>query len=948
MPKARAQLKINVQPAVKGGGAPSSGAAAVDIAPPAPPSIEAPDNLSLATSIGSSTAAPTAIISATWDAPPGVMPQGYVVQASTGSGFAAATTITLNTIVRSVAIENLRPGTVYYVRVAARVQGWQGAWSSMSPLVLNQNYITSATDTVAASVPSGQAAAWVGTGDLLITWTNPTEANFKDVQIVVRASAGSTIYRTFYSAAEHWLYTFAMNDADTSHAPDNALYIELKSRTFSNVLSAAVNTGLVTKAAPATPTSLTQSWTGDTGTAGPDLTIAWAHANDAARWTLTLDGVARNVVATRYTYTLDANRAEHSGTPDPAVSYSLVAVDAFGTVSTAVSGTATNAAPAAPASASITGFFSTFAISITAPPPADFSHYLVRIIQTSPSASDVTFTSTATLITRTIGTAATYQAGVKVVDLFGQASAETLSSTAALDALAIADLRSRIVYSDSEATSASTLKAALSDDVKGSGGVSYSSNASWVRWIDADWLLNEHSKTMTLSMTPASGTTNWYVRLSKDGSTWSYFSGPVVATGTTGLNTTLTAVANAAAAQAAAVSAATLGGPTTSRIDLPTLQDVRYSEVWLRNTAANTRVDEFYPRRLTQSDDGEFESIKTINLAASSVTADRMSVAQLSAITADMGSITAGTITGATIRSAASGARWEGNTTHLFGTDGTTTQWEVLNSTGKFTAGGGNIILDATGMTINSSTGTLDALRFHNASDSGNIGNIWALRSSSGASFDDFRIERRRRDGTNLSEIILTDALISLYPSASLGGADFGSTLATIYSGLNVGTPSTNAATGEIYASQSIVTESVLKSTITDTGTNNLLSGLTLQHLTSGTPTVGFGGVINFQGHSSNNTLRTQAQIYGDWLVATDGSQQGRLRGLASDSVGPRTGITISANGSAVVVGLFGSTGVTRPAITGVRTGTLAQLQTVVANLLTALANEGLITDSTT
>ena len=103
MPKTRLQKKIDAKLIAKssGTGAPSSGAATPDIAPPAPPSIAAPDNLSLSTSIGSSTAAPTAIISATWDAPPGTIPQGSVVQASTGSGYAAAATITLNTIERS-------------------------------------------------------------------------------------------------------------------------------------------------------------------------------------------------------------------------------------------------------------------------------------------------------------------------------------------------------------------------------------------------------------------------------------------------------------------------------------------------------------------------------------------------------------------------------------------------------------------------------------------------------------------------------------------------------------------------------------------------------------------------------------------------------------------------------------------------------------------------------
>jgi hypothetical protein len=49
-------------------------------------------------------------------------------------------------------------------------------------------------------------------------------------------------------------------------------------------------------------------------------------------------------------------------------------------------------------------------------------------------------------------------------------------------------------------------------------------------------------------------------------------------------------------------------------------------------------------------------------------------------------------------------------------------------------------------------------------------------------------------------------------------------------------------------------------------------------------------------------------------------------------------------------LGFFNATPVARPTVTGVRTGTLAQLQTAFANLLTALAagSLGLITDSTT
>lgn len=50
-------------------------------------------------------------------------------------------------------------------------------------------------------------------------------------------------------------------------------------------------------------------------------------------------------------------------------------------------------------------------------------------------------------------------------------------------------------------------------------------------------------------------------------------------------------------------------------------------------------------------------SVTTVKLAAGAVTAEKITVGQLSAITADLGTITAGTVTGATIRTAAAGAR---------------------------------------------------------------------------------------------------------------------------------------------------------------------------------------------------------------------------------------------------------------------------------------------------
>lgn len=73
-------------------------------------------------------------------------------------------------------------------------------------------------------------------------------------------------------------------------------------------------------------------------------------------------------------------------------------------------------------------------------------------------------------------------------------------------------------------------------------------------------------------------------------------------------------------------------------------------------------------------------------------------------------------------------------------------------------------------------------------------------------------------------------------------------------------------------------------------------------------------------------------------------------------NAGTSTYVTLYIGGNPVVIGnattnaigFYGSTGAAKGAITGVRTGTLAQLQTVVANILTYGVNRGLWTDSTT
>ena len=169
-----------------------------------------------------------------------------------------------------------------------------------------------------------------------------------------------------------------------------------------------------------------------------------------------------------------------------------------------------------------------------------------------------------------------------------------------------------------------------------------------------------------------------------------YFAGPM------GFGEELTEQSSQAAAEAMAALI-----PTNGRWYLPkgVFVEGRFVRLYLRATGASAPLYEFYPRRFTQTDDLEAESVRTRHLGAGIVTADKISVLQLSAITADMGSLTAGTITGATIQTATSGARVElTSATGLRSFNSSNVlQVQIRTSDGALVWAGGANVLDASG-----------------------------------------------------------------------------------------------------------------------------------------------------------------------------------------------------------------------------------------------------------
>lgn len=1113
---------------------------AIPTAGPAVPTQAGPSNLTVSSNILMfSAVTPLALVGLTWEPAIGLQAATHLVEAATNSGF--TTGVVRRTVVTgqlSAALE-LPTGTVYYFRVQAHTQFVTSAWS-------NTVSTTTATDTSPPAVPTALAAVFNAAGDLEISWTNPTSANFRDVEVSIYADSGFTtlLYRT-YDASQRIVWTASQNRQAGGGTPDPAVFVRMASRSWAGVLSTtAVPSTQPVKAVPANVSSLTQSWSGDAGTASADLVVTWAVASGASFYRLSIDGVSRDVFGTRFVYNVDQNRVEHSGTPDPVLSLSIIGVDGLDQVSaTPTTTTATNAAPAAPGGITLTAFFSTIAINTTSVLPADGLSYRFRLIQTSPSASDITWDSPSSLQTRAIDVAATYQVGVKMVDVFGQAGAETLSSTAVADALTLADLRAAARYSDSLVTSPATLKSTLSDGVlSGVGGgtvptfvaattiaiansatsvnqtpptgvaekdimiahviargdsqtittpsgwtivsstpttdgsytpdvihalfwreaaadetsaytfnvgssntlgvviavfrdcdlttpinanddqvnassttitaptitttvnnallvffngsattqatspnggltecweqsggtntvnsygatetfatagatgtrtatyasarastglllalaptaggtaITYASNASWVRWIRFERDLLERYKTVTLAMNPTGGTSTWYLRTSTNGSTWAYWSGPVTS------GRIITSVADASAAQTAAISSATLGKSTASRVDLPSVVEARYIEVWVRNTTANTDLAEYYPRRLVQSDDIEAESIKAINIAAATITADRLSVAQLSAITADMGTITAGTITGATIQTATSGARIEltsANGLRSYNSSNVL-QTQLRTSDGALLAG--TVQLDANGLFIPTANVAQSGAKLKTS-------NGGALYGTQGTFLSETILEQINGQSTSgTTQLVLRGGLDTAPASITLAQTE-GSPRTTSVNligtlnapdGIDVGV-ATGAAGG------------VVKSTTSDAATTTRTINVILDHQSSGTPAAGFGVEIGFKSESSTTNSRDLATISARWATATDASRKSEVAFLTYDNTSFRVPLLMGTDGSNATIGFLNNSAIARQTVSGSRGGNAA-----LASLLTALASFGLITDSST
>lgn len=814
-------------------------AGSAPVATPAFPTAPPPENVIVSSgqALLRTTYTPKVLVAVKWDAPVNIVPDLYSIESAEDVNFNAnlqrwSTTLTSGVI-------ELKPSTLYWIRVQGITRGVYGEYGY--PANYPVASIRTMSDTTIPSPVTGVSTNWT-TADLEFAWTNPSNDNFFQTRIRIYDVFGGTLYKEVKvvgnpGSTSRWAFTAADNNQVTSNSPLTTVYYELLAYSLAGVPSATTVTGTVTKAKPTVPTGLTSTWSGDDGTYDEGVTFSWTAVTGAATYRVLIDGVVKETPRTIYTYNYTENVSDHRPTlvsGDFALSVTVQARDGLNQLSGGASGTATNLAPT---SSNLTltyapGFSSLYAYVTPTIEIKDLYGYRWTLKSGGVNVSTVvTFTPEVTFSSLN----GNYALELYAIDLFGRKSTTISGVNIILDGLTIDQLRSEATYTNSIGTSPTTLDGLKDNDLLTSV-VTISSGTSW-KWHKQERPLLDRYRTITLAVSGAA--TNWpvvYFGVSEDDTTYRWFAGPANQLGGT-YGTQLIEFSSEATAQASGVLLST----NINRFDFPVVVEGRFVKLGHRGNTHN--LTEYYARRLVQSDDMEAETIKAINIAAATITADKIQVFSLVASMATIsGIITIGT----------QGGIWQGSS-GSFASPGTglkiynqsgvgrialysggITQWES-DSTGRLLAGGGNVQLTASGISIFTIQTASEAitsypqyqLRWLNKTNPSqlvasilgeiDVGSTRILRMFSYAptSSQDSTVriyaDSTTRAGVNTPGITITNQADLTLRTVDITAGDqvnLNSTLTTVSDGLNVGTPATDATTGRIRTEDSITSES--------------------------------------------------------------------------------------------------------------------------------------------
>lgn len=338
---------IDTKPEIRGGG--TIRTQALTIAPPPTGQVAAPSNLTAtAGGVVRSPVKPEAYVNLTWRAPAGVVPTYYDIEYGRSSEWDSVTKTFSNPqrvqAYQLYATLSLGLNTTYRIRVRSVYRNTTSTWTDTVQ-------VTTVDDTTAPDPVTNLATNWNPiTGDLTITWTNPTNVQFRDARVRIYSDATKTIlYRTVFSNSGRYVYTYAQNMQDSTSG-DTSLTITVDSRNWSasgTVYSTSVDT-TATLTAPANVTGVQATVNGATG----EVVFRWnAIASNITGYRIRVNNVDRNVSTNEYRYSLAQNIIDNGGgSPLTTIPYNIVAFNIFNQVSSAAAtGTAAFTAPATPA-----------------------------------------------------------------------------------------------------------------------------------------------------------------------------------------------------------------------------------------------------------------------------------------------------------------------------------------------------------------------------------------------------------------------------------------------------------------------------------------------------------------------------------------------------------------------------------------------------------------------
>lgn len=907
--------KIDIK--TKASGAPLPLIQEDQIAPPAFYVIPAPDSLrEVSQAIQRSTQAPLVMVAIAWNEAPNIAPDYYNVEYSENADFSDSQRRRANTL--SATIEGLKANDyTYYFRVQAVAGGIYSEWSN----TLTVNTITD--DTPPPDV-TGASAAFQNS-DLVITYVIPTSEILKDVQIDIYNAARTVHYGTFYTASQRFVWTAEQNIFATGGVPLTQVSVDIHTRSWTNQPSVPGLTITATAPLPSTPIGYTSNWISDNGTAHADFITSWLGAANANDYELTIDGKNYYTRDLKFVYSYEQNVADHAPTlpsGDPSFIWLLKARDKLGQSSVPVNVIVTNAAPPSgvmnltvnPGFATLGATVGLLASTIV----QDFDHYEWRVWNGTTFVRTINTPDPSVIFDLSSDGPGTYTPSVTMVDKFNQRSTTVSGAPQVLDVLTIDQLRAETQYTDWLGTSSSILNR-LKDGVlyDGSGNyVSYAANAGW-QWIQASRPLLDRYKTLTFSGFWSS-TFSFYFQVDTP-SGIVYYAGPITISANGSY--LMTRYTSQATAQTNAYVFG-LAGNGTKRFDFTQIEESRNIRLWFKDTVSLNGIYEFYPRRLVQSDDIEAESIRSINIAAGGINADRITTINLQALSANMGSlhidslldiatngiIFQGTGSGTLVQNAVTPTSFSVTGLKIYQVSGvgrlatynSGVEQIALDTDGRFKAGAGSVILDATGIQFlsNATNATNRRINFTNGiggstvayidSDYSTLGtNTFEIRASQGSSSDNVNatITARTVTGTVTSAVTVKRGLasiIGLQVEASASASKIGLTGANAYADIGFSIGSSNAPTRNL----SIFADNGYISWNNAAGTEKWVAGL---------ETSGSGRWVLYSAVAGNYAINVASNMD----IVFNGASVTTAGNFATNAI-TGTVITLAGNGSSV------------------------------------------------